>query len=73
MTPEALDQLADAVSRTLSAHVGDRCGYVLILVDTAEAGEIMYRSDLERLGVAGILDDCAEYLRGTVEPDNLTD
>lgn len=72
MTPEALDQLADAVSRTLSAHVGDRCGFVLVLVG-AGGDELVYRSDMTDLYAAGVLDDCAEHMRGTVEPDSLTD
>lgn len=67
MTIEDLTRLADATADALGRRVGRSAGYVLILVDLAPGGEIVYRSDLDRLDAAGVLDDCAEHLRATAD------
>ena len=58
-----LSDLTDAVGTALDARVGPDAGYVLIIVHCVEGGEVWYRTDLEDVVAAGVLDDAAEHLR----------
>ena len=63
MTLREAEQLRDATADAIERRLGRQYGFVLLICELREGGEVWSRTNLEDLVAAGILDDAAEYYR----------